>query len=59
MRFVIVGLLLFTSAFGAFAQSNILRFTDYSMVQPIINPSCMGLEDGIGGLLLYRSRFEK
>ena len=52
MRFVIVGLLLFTSAFGAFAQSNILRFTDYSMVQPIINPSCMGLEDGIGGLLL-------
>lgn len=59
MRFIIVGLLLFTTAFGTFAQSNILRFTDYMMVQPIINPSCMGLEDGVGGLLLYRSRFEK
>lgn len=42
-----------------YAQSSVLKFTDYNMAQPLINPSAMGLESGANGLLLYRSRFEK
>lgn len=46
------------STFG-FAQNTVLRFTDYAVTRPLINPACMGLEGGVNGLLLYRSRFEK
>lgn len=42
-----------------FAQNSVLRFTDYNMAQPLINPAAMGLENGANGLLMYRSRFEK
>lgn len=59
MRFIVAGLLLITTITAGWAQTNVLRFTDYAMVQPVINPACMGMEEGLGGLLLYRSRFEK
>lgn len=42
-----------------FSQSSMLRFTDYNMAQPLINPAAMGLESGANGMMLYRSRFEK
>lgn len=58
MRFLITGILLLIAGAG-FGQNNVLRFTDYGITQPLINPACMGLEDGVNGLLLYRSRFEK
>lgn len=59
MRFVIAGLLVFVTTWSSWGQSNVLRFTDYNMVRPVINPACMGVEGGMNGLLLYRSRFEK
>ncbi|MFR7825012.1 MAG: PorP/SprF family type IX secretion system membrane protein [Odoribacter splanchnicus] len=59
MRFVIAGLLVFVTTWSSWGQSNVLRFTDYNMVQPVINPACMGINGGVNGLLLYRSRFEK
>lgn len=58
MRFLITGILLLTVCLG-YSQSNVLRFTDYHVSRPLINPACMGLEEGVNGLLLYRSRFEK
>jgi len=58
MRFLIAGILVLVSTLG-FAQSSVLRFTDYGVTRPLINPACMGLEEGVNGLLLYRSRFEK
>lgn len=42
-----------------YSQSSVLRYTDYNMAQPLINPAAMGLETGVNGMLLYRSRFEK
>lgn len=59
MRFIVAGLLLMITAGAGLAQTNVLRFTDYAMVQPVINPACMGLQEGVSGLVLYRSRFEK
>lgn len=58
MRGVLTGILLLTVSLG-FSQNNVLKFTDYGMTKPLINPACMGLEPGVNGLLLYRSRFEK
>lgn len=58
MRFLITGVFILISTLG-FSQSSVLRFTDYGVTQPLINPACMGLEEGVNGLLLYRSRFEK
>ena len=54
MRFLIAGILVLVSTLG-FAQSSVLRFTDYGVTRPLINPACMGLEEGVNGLLLYRS----
>jgi hypothetical protein len=59
MRFIVAGLLVVMSVTAGIAQTNVLRFTDYAMVQPVVNPACMGMEEGVAGLLLYRSRFEK
>ncbi len=42
-----------------FSQNNVLKFTDYGTALPLINPAAMGLENGFGGVMLYRSRFEK
>lgn len=58
MKFVFTLLLLLACCVG-FSQNDVLKFTDYGVAQPLINPACMGLEPGVGGLLLYRSRFEK
>lgn len=57
MRFLITGILILVSTF-VFSQSSVLRFTDYGVTQPLINPACMGLEEGVNGLLLSHSRFE-
>ena len=46
-------------AFTVFAQSEYLKFTDYTLAQPLINPSVMGVESGVSGLMLYQSCFEK
>lgn len=56
--------LIFTSLFVLmncvlFAQSEYLKFTDYTLAQPLINPATMGVESGTGGLVLYQSCFEK
>lgn len=58
MKLVFTLFLLFACCLG-FSQNDVLKFTDYGVAQPLINPACMGLEPGVGGLLLYRSRFEK
>lgn len=58
MKVVLTLLLVLAAGFG-FAQNSILKFTDYGMAQPLINPASMGHEPGANGLLLYRSRFEK
>lgn len=58
-RKLIVTLFLAMVANWGFAQTSILKFTDYGVAQPLINPAAMGLESGANGLLLYRSRFEK
>ena len=58
MKVLFTGLLLGMTMMGGFAQTNLMRFTDYTMVQPVINPACMGVNSGVNGLLLYRSRFE-
>lgn len=59
MKCLITGLLVFVNIFAGFAQNSVLKFTDYNMVRPVINPACMGVEGGVSGLLMYRSRFEK
>ncbi|MDL2251492.1 PorP/SprF family type IX secretion system membrane protein [Odoribacter sp. OttesenSCG-928-J03] len=60
MRFLIVVItLLVLSVLPSYSQNNLLRFTDYDVTKPLINPAAMGLEEGVEGLLLYRSRFEK
>lgn len=56
---VVLTLLLIGMASVGFAQNSILKFTDYGVAQPLINPAAMGHESGANGLLLYRSRFEK
>lgn len=58
MKFVLTLFFTLTVCVG-FAQSSILKFTDYGVAQPLINPAAMGHEPGVNGLLLYRSRFEK
>lgn len=58
MKFIVTLLLLLAGCWG-YGQNNVLKFTDYGIAQPLINPACMGLEPGVGGVLLYRSRFEK
>lgn len=58
MKFVLTLVLVVLSCVG-FAQSSALKFTDYTVAQPLINPAAMGLETGANGLMLYRSRFEK
>ncbi|MDR1756903.1 MAG: type IX secretion system membrane protein PorP/SprF [Culturomica sp.] len=58
MRILFAGLLVGMTALNGFAQTNLMRFTDYNMVQPVINPARMGTASGVNGLLLYRTRFE-
>lgn len=41
MRFIVAGLLVVMSVTAGIAQTNVLRFTDYAMVQPVVNPACM------------------
>lgn len=56
---VVLTLFLVLLAGWSFSQNSVLKFTDYSNAQPLINPAAMGLESGANGLLVYRSRFEK
>lgn len=56
---LVLTLLLLGMACAGFAQNSILKFTDYGVAQPLINPAAMGHRTGANGLLLYRSRFEK
>lgn len=58
-RVVLACVVVALAAMGAKSQTNVMRFTDYGMVAAVVNPSCVGLQDGVSGLLLYRSRFEK
>lgn len=58
MKFVFTSILVLLVCLG-FSQNSILKFTDYGVTKPLINPAAMGLESGVNGLLLYRSRFEK
>lgn len=58
MKFLLILILAFGMCQG-YAQTTVLKFTDYTTAQPLINPAAMGLETGANGLLLYRSRFEK
>lgn len=58
MKFIFTGILLLAVSVG-FSQSSVLRFTDYGTARPLINPACMGVESGVNGLMLYRTRFEK
>lgn len=57
MKFLITGVIVLIALSGS-AQS-VLRFTDYGVARPFINPACMGVEAGLNGSLMYRSRFEK
>lgn len=56
---VVLILILALGMCRGYAQTTVLKFTDYTMAQPLINPAAMGQESGANGLLLYRSRFEK
>lgn len=58
MKVVLTVLLVLTVCMG-YSQNSLLKFTDYGMAQPLINPAAMGHETGANGLLMYRSRFEK
>ncbi len=58
MKFLISLILVGAVSYG-YAQNNVLKFTDYTTAQPLINPAAMGLESGANGVMLYRSRFEK
>lgn len=58
MKVVLTALLLLAVGMG-YAQNSVLKFTDYGVAQPLINPASMGHETGANGLFLYRSRFEK
>lgn len=58
MKFCLT-LILVMVAYCGFAQSGVLKFTDYTVARPLINPAAMGLESGANGVLLYRTRFEK
>lgn len=58
MKFIFAGILLLLTLVGT-AQQSVLKFTDYGTARPLINPACMGVETGVNGLLMYRSRFEK
>lgn len=58
MKFLLTLILLVVACQG-YAQSSVLKFTDYTVAQPLINPAVMGLETGANGVMLYRSRFEK
>lgn len=58
MKFVFTSILVLLVSLG-FSQNSILKFTDYGVTKPLINPAAMGLESGVNGLLFYRSRFEK
>ncbi len=58
MKILFAGLLVGMTMMNGFAQTNLMRFTDYNMAQPVINPARMGTGSGVNGLLLYRTRFE-
>ena len=58
MKFIFTGILLLAAYVGS-AQNTVLQFTDYSVARPLINPAYMGVETGVNGMALYRSRFEK
>ncbi|MEG2340472.1 MAG: PorP/SprF family type IX secretion system membrane protein [Odoribacter sp.] len=58
-RKVVLILFLLLMAELGFSQNSVLKFTDYTVARPLINPAAMGLESGANGLILYRSRFEK
>lgn len=57
MRYIITSLLLLMSC-GVFAQNDYLKFTDYTVARPLINPATVGTESGLNGLLMYRTCFE-
>lgn len=57
MRFLMT-LILATMVGSAYAQNSLLKFTDYTMAQPLINPAAMGQETGVNGMTLYRSSFD-
>lgn len=58
MKVVFTSLFVWMSCM-VFAQSEYLKFTDYTLAQPLINPSVMGIETGLSGLMMYQSCFEK
>ena len=58
MKFILTSLLVWMSC-TVFAQSEYLKFIDYTIAQPLINPATMGLEEGWNGLMMYQSCFEK
>lgn len=58
MKFALTGLLLLGMLTRGWAQSDYLKFTDYTMGQPLINPAAIGLDAGVAGVLMYQSCFE-
>lgn len=58
MKFLLTSLFVWLSC-TVFAQSEYLKFIDYTIAQPLINPATMGLENGWNGLMMYQSCFEK
>lgn len=57
MKYIFAGILLLVACIGQ--GQSVLKFTDYGVARPLINPAYMGVETGVNGLALYRSRFEK
>jgi type IX secretion system PorP/SprF family membrane protein len=57
MRYFIIVLLSIVSLTVS-AQDEILDFTDYDVTKPFYNPAAMGLEPGLEGIMMYRTRFE-
>ena len=51
-------LVVLLTAFRGWGQNDYLKFTDYTTARPLINPATMGVEEGVGGLVMYQTSFE-
>lgn len=49
---------LLTATIRGWGQNDYLKFTDYTTARPLINPATMGVEEGVGGLVMYQTSFE-
>lgn len=57
MKYVLTILFVLMVCTG-WAQNDYLKFTDYNVARPLINPATVGMESGFNGLLMYQTCFE-